>query len=895
MTPPFPPWFTELTGRPPHPWQAAIAAMDEPGHRLIRVPTGFGKTLGVLGAWVYHRVVRQDPRWPTRLVWVLPMRTLVEQTEDVVRKQLAELGLLWDGRGAPDGKVGVHVLMGGVDAAPWHNHPGAPAVLIGTQDMLLSRALNRGFGAARARWPMEYGLLSQDALWVLDEVQLMGAGFATALQLAAFRDEFTMLRPCYTWAMSATLQRTWLERSPDTGALRGRMVDLGLQPEDLALPIWAKTEKPVTVLPPNTPSEAAARILDEHAKLAASASLTLVVCNTVERARALHDELHGRVAGTAIHLVHSRFRGFERSGWASTALRRDPDAGSRIVVATQVVEAGVDLSADLLFTELCPWPSFVQRVGRLARRGGRGEVFVLGLNPGKDAAPYEEEDLVAASDALALLQDASPRALQAFEVANPGLLKGLYRYEPEHLLLREESGELFDTTADLSGGDIDVSRYIREGTERDLAVAWVALARDEGGRASAPEPSLRPGRDALCAVPFLLARDWLCGRKSGGREPQSLRPGVAAFLWDYLEGGWRPVRNRFELRPGIQVLVDAGVGGYDPLRGLDVESVVAVAVVEMAQADAQERADAAQDQEDLSQAPWQTIAFHGGAVAAELRQDLERLSLVEGGLGALLDLAARWHDLGKAHQAFQGAIRRLDRPLRADLAKAPADAWSRERCIYRFETGHPPREERRPGFRHELASVLALFDVLLRWAPPEHPSRSGPLAAHFGGEAPRGGPKGAPSPLEREVLDLSADDFDLVAFLVAAHHGKLRARLHASPADQEAAPREGELPIRGVYEGDTLPSVALTGPDGAVSTLPESRLTLEPAALGLSARTGRSWTERVDALRARLGPFALAYLEALLRAADVRASKDAALVDGLLAVASYPTQAEVSP
>lgn len=895
MTPPFPPWFTEVTGRPPHPWQTSLAALDEPGHRLIRVPTGFGKTLGVLGAWVYHRVVRQDPRWPTRLVWALPMRTLVEQTEGEVRALLAGPGLLWDGRGAPDGKVGVYVLMGGKDAAPWHNHPGAPCVLVGTQDMLLSRALNRGYGAARARWPMEYGLLSQDALWVLDEVQLMGVGFATALQLAGFRDEFSALRPCYTWAMSATLQRAWLESSPDTEPFRAHTRELGLEHADKGLPLWAETWKPRTLLPPGAVGATAARILEEHGRLSGPDPLTLVVCNTVERARALFDELQRRAAGPALHLIHSRFRGHERGRWTSTALRRAAGAGARIVVATQVVEAGVDLSADLLFTELCPWPSLVQRVGRLARRGGRGEAFVIDLHLPKEAAPYEEEDLIAARDALARATDLSPAALQRFEEENPGLLPGLYPFRPSALLLREESAELFDTTADLSGGDLDVSRFIREGEERDLSVAWVRLTRDPAGRPLPPTSDVRPERDALCAVPFLRARDWLCGKASGAREPRRLRPGLAAYLWDYLEGQWRPVRDRAELRPGVVVLVDAEAGGYDPARGFDPDSRASVPVVGLATADAQERADAAQDQEDLSQAPWQTIAFHGGAVATELRRDLERLSLADDGLGALLDLAARWHDLGKAHPAFQGAIQRLDRPLRVDLAKAPADAWSRERCIYRFETGHPPREEHRPGFRHELASALALFDVLLRWAPPEHPSRSGPLAAHFGGEPPRGDPQGEPGPLEREVLDLSADDFDLVAFLVAAHHGKLRARLHASPADQEAAPRGEDLPIRGVYEGDTLPSVALTGPDGAVCTLPESRLTLEPAALGLSAHTGRSWTERVDALRARLGPFALAYLEALLRAADVRASMDTALVDGALAGASHPTQAEVSP
>ena len=68
-------------------------------------------------------------------------------------------------------KVKVHVLMGGEDVEEWDLDPEKPAILIGTQDMLLSRALNRGYGMGRFRWPMHYGLLNNDCLWILDEIR----------------------------------------------------------------------------------------------------------------------------------------------------------------------------------------------------------------------------------------------------------------------------------------------------------------------------------------------------------------------------------------------------------------------------------------------------------------------------------------------------------------------------------------------------------------------------------------------------------------------------------------------------------------------------------------------------------------------------------------------------
>ena len=71
--------------------------------------------------------------------------------------------------------------------------------------MLLSRALNRGYGMTRYRWPMHFALLNNDCLWVMDETQLMGAGLTTTAQLQAFRDQLAAYVPQRSLWMSATL------------------------------------------------------------------------------------------------------------------------------------------------------------------------------------------------------------------------------------------------------------------------------------------------------------------------------------------------------------------------------------------------------------------------------------------------------------------------------------------------------------------------------------------------------------------------------------------------------------------------------------------------------------------------------------------------------------------
>ncbi|MGH9785514.1 MAG: HD domain-containing protein, partial [Terriglobia bacterium] len=576
---------------------------------------------------------------------------------------------------------------------------------------------------------------------------------------------------------------------------------------------------------------------------------------------------------TDLRLVHSRFRPHERASWREKFLNRDACASGtdRIIVATQVIEAGVDLSAGLLVTELAPWPSLVQRFGRSARWGGEAHIIVADFSPTDDgkAAPYSKYELDAAREALGLLQDVAPLHLETFEEQNAELLPRLYPYDPKHLLLRHELNELFDTTPDLSGADIDISRFIRSGEERDLHVFWIDVPKK-----SAPNSKPKPSREALCAAPFLKARDWLCGKESASTKAPRLRKSMRAWVWDWLDGKWRQAERR-DLYPGQTVMVAADCGGYDSEKGWSPDSSSGVTPVPAVIPDATEQADAAQDDESLSAYPWQTIAVHGretGKLAREIADILAKE------LADLFDLAGRWHDVGKVFPPFQGSIVSADRPARSDLAKAPKEAWLHVNKLYPMENG-----ERRRGYRHELASTLALFAVLQRHAP-DHPALLGPWREllNKAGMPPQKTtpPDAPPNPLEREILALDSDRFNLLAYLVCTHHGKVRLAWHACPADQAAADEQPR--IRGIRDGDTLPPLVLSAADHTLHQLPETLLDLAPAAAGLNPRTGAGWTERVLSLLDRHGPFALAWLEALLRAADQRASRLPNVRDELL-------------
>ena len=223
--------------------------------------------------------------------------------------------------------------MGGEDSGDWDIHPEREAILIGTQDMLLSRALNRGYGMSRYRWPMHFGLLNNDALWVMDETQLMGVTVETSAQLDGFRNrpEWSPVGTCPTWWMSATLDPTRLatvdhpeptggwkriilsEAERTTGEVRQRY-EAKKPVANAELTLTAATKKDYS-------KQLAALIVAKHKP----GTLTLVVVNRVGRAQEIYAALRDKklkLDPARIALIHSRFRPVDRERHTALLCRR---------------------------------------------------------------------------------------------------------------------------------------------------------------------------------------------------------------------------------------------------------------------------------------------------------------------------------------------------------------------------------------------------------------------------------------------------------------------------------------------------------------------------------------------------------------------------------------------
>ena len=721
---------------------------------LLQVPTGSGKTEAAVLPWLYRRLAHPDQavrvETPRRLVFALPMRVLVSQTEERIRGFLRALGL--------EDEVPLHVLMGGsLDSTSqhaWRREMHRPSIVIGTVDCVVSRALIRGYGASRGSYPVDFALVTNGAHLVLDEIQLCAQSGATLRQVEGFAAHFGTLEPLRLTCMSATVDRRVLDVvdnpwSEDEASIQGLGNDDLAQSSAGSLGFrLAATRRVVHEKGVTDPRSLAARVLATHEP----DSLTLVVVNTVRSAVETFRELRKARPEAELLLAHSRFRGRERTEIGVRITRALPREG-RVVVATQVVEAGIDIDSRHLFTERAPWPSVIQRAGRCNRAGEdpSAQLHWFDTLTPINKQPYAEGDLLAATTALETLSgtDVTSRDLQN-QAVDPGDLA-------LRVIRRGDLESLFDTSADLAGRDVDVAPYIRESEPLDVQVAWIDA-----------EQLPAQGRSRELPVD-----GWRCPVPPAELTVLLQRSGVRAWSYDQHGDRWAPLAPTARVRPNDLVLVDRDSGGYDLEMGFDPRSTGAVPIHD----DDEARTDAAPAPEDeglgadagsVSQPAWVTLDQHSRDTRGQVEALLAALEVpLPRDLAAATVAAAYLHDVGKAHPDWQQALAHTgDQPPEDErYAKSPGGG--------RLRVLTPEGRERR-GFRHELVSALML-----------------------GAEA---------GEVVLERLGVRPEHRDLCRYLVAAHHGKVRLQ----PRDAISEGHDG-LTLLGLVDGEPLPGLVLDG------------------------------------------------------------------------------------
>ena len=129
--------------------------------------------------------------------------------------------------------------------------------------------------------------------------------------------------------------------------------------------------------------------LDKIEDLYTSCKNQIIILNTVKRAQEMYNRLlKEKIPEDNLYLLHSQFTFQDR--WDKESKIKDLD-GKRpwIIISTQVIEISVDISCDMMHTELAPVDAIGQRGGRLNRTGrDHKNEHIMYLYEPEDHKPY---------------------------------------------------------------------------------------------------------------------------------------------------------------------------------------------------------------------------------------------------------------------------------------------------------------------------------------------------------------------------------------------------------------------------------------------------------------------------------------------------------------------------
>ncbi len=355
-----------------YPFQERVKSLLLAGESVIlQAPTGSGKTRATLSPFIEAYFDLPEYSFPRQCIYSVPMRVLANQffadyselTERYHRRTGREMkATIQTGEQSQDPQ-----LLGDL--------------IFATIDQSLSSALAVPYSLSPGRANLNAGAFFSSYL-VFDEFHLFPVeenraegALTTTLQL------LTKLKGIVPFVlMTATFSSTMLTE------LAARLdAEVVTVPPDEYRMIASRGGKQPRCRRYQTHSEAitAQSVWSAHNKR------SIAVCNQVARSQALYEELCALAKGTdtEIILLHSRFIpedrkakedkisiefGKEQEHWQSDSI---------ILVATQVVEVGLDITCEHLHTEIAPANAVLQRAGRCARYPGEYGVVHIYPSP----------------------------------------------------------------------------------------------------------------------------------------------------------------------------------------------------------------------------------------------------------------------------------------------------------------------------------------------------------------------------------------------------------------------------------------------------------------------------------------------------------------------------------
>ena len=342
-------------------YEAAIdTAGRPPGLFSMTVPTGGGKTRSAMGFGLRHALAHDKDR----VVVALPYTSIIEQNADVYRNIFGDQVVL-------EHQSGVRAEAEPGDEAPaerWRRLAAenweAPVVVTTTVQLLESLFTNHN-GRLRKLHRLANSVV------VLDEVQTLPPRL-----LAATLDGLRELKAHYGASiLLCTATQPALTERPGFPEGLDEVTEIVPDPPQLYDDL-RRVEYDVSVNAPWSWTDVASDLMENRQAMA--------VLNTKDDATAVLDNLPEDAS--VLHLS-TRLCGAHRR-CVLTEVRRRLDEGEPIrLVATQVVEAGVDLSFPRVLRALGPLDSVIQAAGRCNREGEQDTGQVTVFEPAEGGTP----------------------------------------------------------------------------------------------------------------------------------------------------------------------------------------------------------------------------------------------------------------------------------------------------------------------------------------------------------------------------------------------------------------------------------------------------------------------------------------------------------------------------
>ena len=593
-------FFAAVHGHRPFAWQRDLAetiVRDRAWPDLIDVPTGLGKTalidISVFIAALSAGETGAGKLGRRRTFLVVDRRIVVDQAHDHARTLARALDAAETQAGeghplrvvaaalrtlAPDNAPGTPVLpvtrmRGGTTwAASWLDRPDLPGVITGTVDQIGSRFLFRGYGVSDNRKPLDAALVGTDSLLLIDEAHLAEA-MITTIRAAQHRDTNGLdIPPARAVLLTATPPKTsapgGMKLASATPQPTTYRLDVDAHQRDVDQTAWRRltADKRLHLVQADKAATETviANLAVRHAQNP-DQDTVLVVCNTVNRARAVYESILKQTPSAGggqapsvpmVSLLIGRSRPVDREHVVAEVLDRFGAGRDRhvprlpaILVATQTVEVGADLDATTLISESASWDALIQRFGRLNRfgthpKGGRATIVHDGVVDGpvygstRDHAwtyllQFAPVTKAAKNTTIGFSEtglDISPLACRALTTGVPSA--AISDRAPAAVLTRTQL-DAWVCTGPVPLNDPPLEAYLhglqaaspavslvwRDGLTTESSDAdWRDSEEDEETPASAAAVILAavpPRADEQVEVPLITARRWMSGEAAG--------------------------------------------------------------------------------------------------------------------------------------------------------------------------------------------------------------------------------------------------------------------------------------------------------------------------------------------------------------------------------------------